>query len=140
MQILLDSQREVVVMLKVTGMSVQEVALATGSTPAAVKQKAYRAYQTIRNAMGILDGDLKRTAVMSTASSAKESNCANCKCAPAHTFETVHVAAHWSSSSPNRLRRPTTRTIPAARLRLVLPATWHRPNHWPALVRSLSRS
>lgn len=59
MQILPDSQREVVVMLKVTGMSVQEVALATGATPAAVKQKAYRAYQTIRNAMGMLDGDLK---------------------------------------------------------------------------------
>lgn len=54
MRILPDAQREVVVMLKVTGMSVQEVALSTGSTPAAVKQKAYRAYQTIRSVVGVV--------------------------------------------------------------------------------------
>ena len=52
-RVLPESQREVIVMLKVTGMSVQEVALAIGSTPAAVKQKAYRAYQTIRGALGV---------------------------------------------------------------------------------------
>jgi RNA polymerase sigma-70 factor, ECF subfamily len=46
-----EAQREVVVMLKITGMSLQEVALATGSTPGAVKQKAYRAYQAIRQAL-----------------------------------------------------------------------------------------
>lgn len=53
MKMLPEAQREVVVLLKVSGMSVQEVALATGSTPAAVKQKAYRAYQTIRGVMGV---------------------------------------------------------------------------------------
>lgn len=52
-QVLPESQREVIVMLKVTGMSTQEVALAIGSTPAAVKQKAYRAYQSIRAALGV---------------------------------------------------------------------------------------
>jgi RNA polymerase sigma-70 factor (ECF subfamily) len=48
-----EAQREVVVMLKLTGMSVQEVALATGTTPGAVKQRAYRAYQTIRQALQV---------------------------------------------------------------------------------------
>lgn len=43
-----DAQREVVVMLKLTGMSIQEVAMATGSTVGAVKQRAYRAYQSMR--------------------------------------------------------------------------------------------
>lgn len=49
-----DSQREVLVMMKVNGMSIREAAAATNSTPAAVKQKAYRAYQTIRKNMGLL--------------------------------------------------------------------------------------
>jgi RNA polymerase sigma-70 factor, ECF subfamily len=53
MKILPEAQREVVVMLKLTGMSIQEVALATGSTPAAVKQKAYRAYQSLRKELGL---------------------------------------------------------------------------------------
>lgn len=48
-----ESQREVVVMLKFIGMSIQEIALATRSTPAAIKQKAHRAYQSIRAALGI---------------------------------------------------------------------------------------
>jgi RNA polymerase sigma-70 factor (ECF subfamily) len=47
-----EAQREVIVMLKLGGLSVQEVALATGSTTGAVKQKAYRAYQTIRARLG----------------------------------------------------------------------------------------
>jgi RNA polymerase sigma-70 factor, ECF subfamily len=42
------SQREVILMMKVADMSVEEVARATGSTRSAVKQKAYRAYQTLR--------------------------------------------------------------------------------------------
>lgn len=42
------SQREVVLMLKVSGMSVEEVARATASTPGAVKQKAHRAYEKLR--------------------------------------------------------------------------------------------
>jgi RNA polymerase sigma-70 factor, ECF subfamily len=47
-----ESQREVIVMLKVAGMSLEEVAKATSSTVGAVKQKAHRAYATLRRALG----------------------------------------------------------------------------------------
>jgi RNA polymerase sigma-70 factor (ECF subfamily) len=43
-----DGQREVIVMLKVVGMSLEEVARATSSTAGAIKQKAHRAYATLR--------------------------------------------------------------------------------------------
>ena len=43
-----DGQREVFMMLKVQGMSVDEVADLIGSSRSAVKQKAYRAYETLR--------------------------------------------------------------------------------------------
>lgn len=43
-----ESQREVIVMLKVTGMSLEEVARATSSTVGAIKQKAHRAYDKLR--------------------------------------------------------------------------------------------
>ncbi len=43
-----DSQREVLTMLKVLGMTVDEVARATSSTGGAVKQKAHRAYEKLR--------------------------------------------------------------------------------------------
>ena len=43
-----DGQREVVVMLKVVGMSLEEVARATSSTVGAIKQKAHRAYSALR--------------------------------------------------------------------------------------------
>ena len=43
-----DGQREVFVLLKVHGMSVDEVATVVGSSRSAVKQKAYRAYETLR--------------------------------------------------------------------------------------------
>jgi RNA polymerase sigma-70 factor (ECF subfamily) len=43
------AQREVVTMLKFTGMSVEDVARATSSTVGAVKQKAHRAYQKLRD-------------------------------------------------------------------------------------------
>ena len=43
-----ESQREVLTMLKVNGLSVEEVARATCSTAGAVKQKAHRAYQRLR--------------------------------------------------------------------------------------------
>ncbi|MEJ7604806.1 MAG: sigma factor-like helix-turn-helix DNA-binding protein [Bryobacteraceae bacterium] len=43
------SQREVVTMLKVTGMSLQEVARATASTVGSVKLKAHRAYTRLRS-------------------------------------------------------------------------------------------
>jgi len=43
-----ESQRDVLFMMKVSGMSLQEVAGATGSTIGAVKQKAHRAYEKLR--------------------------------------------------------------------------------------------
>ena len=43
-----QSQREVVEMLKVVGMSLEEVARATSSSVGSVKQKAHRAYETLR--------------------------------------------------------------------------------------------
>lgn len=47
-----DAQREVLFMLKVSGMSLEEIARATASTVGAVKQKASRAYSTLRRAWG----------------------------------------------------------------------------------------
>lgn len=46
-----ESQREVVTLLKVGGLSLEEVALATSSTVGAVKQKAHRAYDRLRRAL-----------------------------------------------------------------------------------------
>jgi RNA polymerase sigma-70 factor (ECF subfamily) len=43
-----ESQREVVLMLKVSGMTVEEVARAHSSTSGAIKQKAHRAYTRLR--------------------------------------------------------------------------------------------
>src|SRR5215469_2673080 len=47
-----DSQREVLFMLKVSGMTLEEIANATASTVGAVKQKSRRAYATLRRAWG----------------------------------------------------------------------------------------
>ncbi len=44
-----ESQQEVVKMLKVTGMSLEEVARATGGSVGSVKQKAHRAYRKLRD-------------------------------------------------------------------------------------------
>jgi RNA polymerase sigma-70 factor (ECF subfamily) len=46
-----ESQREVLVMLKVNGLSIEEVARATACTPGAVKQKAHRAYERLRSVL-----------------------------------------------------------------------------------------
>ncbi|HUO29344.1 MAG TPA: RNA polymerase sigma factor [Bryobacteraceae bacterium] len=43
-----ESQREVIEMLKVAGMSLEEVARATSSSIGSVKQKAHRAYEKLR--------------------------------------------------------------------------------------------
>jgi RNA polymerase sigma-70 factor, ECF subfamily len=43
-----ESQREVVAMLKLTEMSIEEVARATSSSVGSVKQKAHRAYEKLR--------------------------------------------------------------------------------------------
>jgi RNA polymerase sigma-70 factor, ECF subfamily len=47
-----ESQREVIVMLKVSGLSLEEIARATSSSVGSVKQKAHRAYETLRKALG----------------------------------------------------------------------------------------
>jgi RNA polymerase sigma-70 factor (ECF subfamily) len=43
-----ENQREVILMLKVSGMSLEEVARATSSTVGAIKQRAHRAYRELR--------------------------------------------------------------------------------------------
>ena len=43
-----DSQREVLTLLKVNGLSLEEVARATSSSVGSVKQKAHRAYERLR--------------------------------------------------------------------------------------------
>lgn len=48
-----EAQREVVRMLKVGGLSLEEVARATSSTVGAVKQKAHRAYERLRRLLEI---------------------------------------------------------------------------------------
>ena len=46
------SQREVIAMLKVEGMSLEEVARATSSSVGSVKQKVHRAYKKLRETIG----------------------------------------------------------------------------------------
>lgn len=48
-----EGQREVVTMLKVGGLSLEEVARATSSTVGAVKQKAHRAYEGLRKLLNV---------------------------------------------------------------------------------------
>jgi RNA polymerase sigma-70 factor (ECF subfamily) len=43
-----DAQREVITMLKVGGLSLEEIARATCSTVGAVKQRAHRGYERLR--------------------------------------------------------------------------------------------
>ena len=54
-----ESQREVIEMLKVAGMTLEEVARATSSSVGSVKQKVHRAYKKLREtmrAMGLRKG------------------------------------------------------------------------------------
>lgn len=53
-----EAQREVLTMMKVGGLSLEEVARATSSTVGAVKQKAHRAYEKLRSLLE--SGDLCR--------------------------------------------------------------------------------
>jgi len=46
-----ESQREVVVMLKIAGMTLEQVAQATSSSVGSVKQKAHRAYEKLREVL-----------------------------------------------------------------------------------------
>ncbi len=55
-----EAQREVVTMLKVGGLSLEEVARATSTTVGAVKQKAHRAYEKLRELLqGSAEGESK---------------------------------------------------------------------------------
>ena len=47
-----EAQREVIVLLKVSGLSLEEAARATGTSVGAVKQKAHRAYGRLRKLFG----------------------------------------------------------------------------------------
>ncbi len=49
-----ESQREVVLMLKVSGLTLEEVAKATASSVGSVKQKAHRAYEKLRATLGAM--------------------------------------------------------------------------------------
>lgn len=47
-----QSQREVLLMMKVSGLTLEEVARSTGTTIGAVKQKAHRGYEKLRKLLG----------------------------------------------------------------------------------------
>jgi len=54
-----QSQREVIAMLKMEGMSLEEVARATSSSVGSVKQKAHRAYKKLRETIGAGPGKFR---------------------------------------------------------------------------------
>jgi RNA polymerase sigma-70 factor (ECF subfamily) len=47
-----DNQRQALILTKVHGRSVADAAMITGSTPGAIKQRAHRAYVTLRQMLG----------------------------------------------------------------------------------------
>jgi RNA polymerase sigma-70 factor, ECF subfamily len=51
-----EGQREVIALLKVEGMSLEEVARATSSSVGSVKQKVHRAYKKLRETIGATGG------------------------------------------------------------------------------------
>jgi RNA polymerase sigma-70 factor (ECF subfamily) len=55
-----EGQREVLLLLKGNGMTLEEVARATSSTVGAVKQKAHRAYECLRSALVYVGGGAAR--------------------------------------------------------------------------------
>ena len=60
-----ESQREVIEMLKVAGMSLEEVARATSSSVGSVKQKAHRGYEKLRQCLNGLGPGKGRTGGLS---------------------------------------------------------------------------
>jgi RNA polymerase sigma-70 factor, ECF subfamily len=56
-----ESQREVIAMLKVEGMSLEDVARATSSTVGSVKQKAHRAYKKLRETIAAMEPGKRRS-------------------------------------------------------------------------------
>jgi RNA polymerase sigma-70 factor (ECF subfamily) len=47
-----ESQRQALILTKVHGRSIADAAMITGSTPGAIKQRAHRAYVTLRQMLG----------------------------------------------------------------------------------------
>jgi RNA polymerase sigma-70 factor (ECF subfamily) len=47
-----DNQRQALILTKVHGRSIADAAMITGSTPGAIKQRAHRAYVTLRQLLG----------------------------------------------------------------------------------------
>jgi RNA polymerase sigma-70 factor, ECF subfamily len=56
-----ESQREVIAMLKVSGMSLEDVARATSSSVGSVKQKAHRGYEKLRELLAGVGLSKERT-------------------------------------------------------------------------------
>jgi RNA polymerase sigma-70 factor, ECF subfamily len=56
-----EGQREVIAMLKVEGMSLEEVARATSSSVGSVKQKVHRAYKKLRETTGATGSGKRRS-------------------------------------------------------------------------------
>ena len=52
-----ENQRQALLLTKVHGRSIAEAAMITGSTQGAIKQRAHRAYVTLRRLLGKGDGD-----------------------------------------------------------------------------------
>ena len=52
LKVLPAAQQEVILLLKVSGLTLEEVARATGTSAGAVKQKAHRAYEKLRKLFG----------------------------------------------------------------------------------------
>lgn len=59
-----ESQREVLEMLKVAGMSLEEVARATSCSVGSVKQRAHRAYEKLRQTMSLMELKKGQTGVV----------------------------------------------------------------------------
>jgi RNA polymerase sigma-70 factor (ECF subfamily) len=55
LQTLPESQREVISMLKISGLTLEEVARLTSSSVGSVKQKAHRAYERLRSVLAVYE-------------------------------------------------------------------------------------
>jgi RNA polymerase sigma-70 factor, ECF subfamily len=62
--VLSESQREVLEMMKVAGMSLEEVARATSCSVGSVKQKVHRAYEKLRKTMNLIEPKKGQTGVV----------------------------------------------------------------------------
>jgi RNA polymerase sigma-70 factor (ECF subfamily) len=67
-----ENQREALLLTKVHGRSVAEAAMITGSTPGAIKQRAHRAYVTLRQKLGRKRADAAPPAKRDAVATGKE--------------------------------------------------------------------